>query len=83
MRSAGRGAQVGVEQRRAPARQAGGSPAVASLAMGVFFIDTCTGQVATQQQLVEAGIADASGDPPRPWHRIQAPSDATTCGTRR
>jgi hypothetical protein len=46
--------------------------------MAVFFIDTSTGQVATGRQLVEAGIADASGDPPRPWHRIQGSGDATT-----
>jgi hypothetical protein len=46
--------------------------------MALFFIDTSTGQVATGKQLVEAGIADASGDPPRPWHRIQGSGDATT-----
>jgi hypothetical protein len=46
--------------------------------MAVFFIDTSTGQVATGKQLVEAGIADAGGDPPRPWHRIQGSGDATT-----
>jgi hypothetical protein len=46
--------------------------------MAVFFIDTSTGQVATGRQLVDAGIADASGDPPRPWHRIQGSGDATT-----
>jgi hypothetical protein len=46
--------------------------------MAVFFIDTSTGQVATGKQLVEAGIADRYGDPPRPWHRIQGSGDATT-----
>jgi hypothetical protein len=44
----------------------------------VFFIDTTTGQVATQRQLVEAGIAPADELPPRPWHRIQGTGDATT-----
>jgi hypothetical protein len=44
----------------------------------VFFIDTSTGQVATQRQLVEAGIARADEVPPRPWHRIQGTRDATT-----
>jgi hypothetical protein len=44
----------------------------------VFFIDTSTGQVATQRQLVEAGVADPGGLPPRPWHRIQGTGDATT-----
>jgi hypothetical protein len=44
----------------------------------VFFIDTSTGQVATQRQLVEAGIAAADGLPPRPWHRVQGTGDAST-----
>ena len=43
--------------------------------MGLFFIDTSTGQVATQHQLIDAGITDGDGIPPRPWLRIQ--------GTRR
>jgi hypothetical protein len=46
--------------------------------VAVFFIDTSTGQVATQRQLVEAGIAEADKPPPRPWHRIQGTGDATT-----
>ena len=46
--------------------------------MGLFFIDTGTGQVATQRQLVEAGVADSDGFPPRPWHRIQGSGDAST-----
>jgi hypothetical protein len=46
--------------------------------MGVFFIDTSTGQVATQHQLVEAGVAPESGIAPRPWLRIQGTGDATT-----
>jgi hypothetical protein len=44
----------------------------------LFFIDVSSGAVATQHQLVEAGIADAGGTPPRPWHRIQGTGDATT-----
>jgi hypothetical protein len=44
----------------------------------VFLIDTDTGHVATRRQLVEAGIADANGVAPRPWLRIQGPSDAST-----
>jgi hypothetical protein len=43
-----------------------------------FFIDTTTGQVATQRQLVESGVASESSPPPRPWHPIQGSSDATT-----
>ncbi|HEX2410677.1 MAG TPA: hypothetical protein VHJ39_05890 [Solirubrobacteraceae bacterium] len=46
--------------------------------MAVFFIDTSTGQVATQRQLVEAGITQPDEAPPRPWHRIQGTGDATT-----
>jgi len=46
--------------------------------MALFFIDTATGQVATQHQLVEAGVAPESGIPPRPWLRIQGSGDATT-----
>ncbi len=46
--------------------------------MAVFFIDTSTGQVATQRQLVEAGLAPADALPPRPWLRIQGTGDATT-----
>ncbi len=46
--------------------------------MAVFFIDTDTGQVATQRQLVEAGVAGEDGQAPRPWHRIQGTNDATT-----
>lgn len=34
--------------------------------------------MATRGQLVEAGIAPRDGDPPRPWHPIQGPSDAST-----
>jgi hypothetical protein len=44
----------------------------------VFFIDTSTGQVATQRQLVEAGIAPADKPPAMPWFRIQGTGDATT-----
>jgi hypothetical protein len=44
----------------------------------VFFIDTSTGQVATQRQLVEAGVAQADALPPRPWLRIQGTGDAST-----
>ncbi len=46
--------------------------------MGVFFIDTADGTVATQHQLVKAGVMDGSDLPPRPWLRIQGSGDATT-----
>jgi hypothetical protein len=34
--------------------------------------------VATRSQLEEAGVADGAGVPPRPWHPIQGPGDAST-----
>jgi hypothetical protein len=46
--------------------------------VAVFFIDTSTGQVATQRQLVEAGVTPPDKLPPRPWHRIQGTGDAST-----
>jgi hypothetical protein len=46
--------------------------------MGVFFIDTDQGTVATQHQLIEAGIAGDVQPPPRPWLRIQGTGDAST-----
>jgi hypothetical protein len=46
--------------------------------VGLFFIDTATGRVATFRQLIEAGIASAEAPPERPWLRIEAPSDAST-----
>lgn len=46
--------------------------------MALFFIDTGSGHVATQHQLVAAGVAGADGVPPRPWLRIQGTGDATT-----
>ena len=45
--------------------------------MALFFIDTSSGHVATQHQLVDAGIAPPAGVPPRPWLRIQGTGDAT------
>jgi hypothetical protein len=46
--------------------------------MAAFFIDTNTGQVATQRQLIEAGIATEAQPPRPPWHRIQGTGDAST-----
>jgi hypothetical protein len=46
--------------------------------VGLFFIDTGTGQVATHRQLIAAGVSDADGLPPRPWHRVQGSVDAST-----
>jgi hypothetical protein len=44
-----------------------------------FFIDTSTGQVATQRQLIEAGMVEGLEQfPPRPWLRLQGSDDATT-----
>ena len=46
--------------------------------MGVFFIDTGRGQVATQGQLIEAGLAAEDRAPGAPWFRIQGTGDAST-----
>ncbi|MGH2918119.1 MAG: hypothetical protein ACRDLS_05880 [Solirubrobacteraceae bacterium] len=46
--------------------------------MGVFFIDTDHGTVATQRQLIDAGVATADDPPARPWLRIQGSGDAST-----
>jgi len=46
--------------------------------VGVFFIDTGTGQIATQRQLIERGVADVTGAAPKPWLRIQGSGDAST-----
>jgi hypothetical protein len=46
--------------------------------VGVFFVNTQDGRVATRSQLAEAGLVDELEGPPRPWHRIQGPDDAST-----
>ena len=46
--------------------------------MGVFFLDTDQGTVATQRQLIAAGVATDRVGPPRPWLRIQGTGDAST-----
>ena len=46
--------------------------------MGVFFVNTEDGRVATRAQLAEAGLVDEFDKPVKPWHPIQGPSDAST-----
>jgi hypothetical protein len=46
--------------------------------MGLFFVNTRDGRVATQRQLAEAGLVDETEMPVDPWFRIQGPSDAST-----
>ena len=46
--------------------------------MGVFYIDTSNGTVATVHQLIAEGVTEGSDPPPRPWLRIQGSGDATT-----
>jgi hypothetical protein len=46
--------------------------------VGVFFVNTEDGRVATRTQLAEAGLVDDQDVPRRPWHPIQGPSDAST-----
>jgi hypothetical protein len=46
--------------------------------VGFFFIDTSSGQVATQRQLLDAGIIPPAEDvPPRPWHQVRGNIDST------
>lgn len=42
--------------------------------MGIFYVDTSNGTVATGRQLAAAGMEE----PARPWLRIQGPDDAST-----
>jgi hypothetical protein len=46
--------------------------------VGVFFVNTQDGRVATGGQLTEAGLVDGLSKPVAPWHPIQGPSDAST-----
>jgi hypothetical protein len=46
--------------------------------VGVFFVNTQDGRVATGGQLAEAGLVDERFKPLAPWHPIQGPSDAST-----
>jgi hypothetical protein len=46
--------------------------------VGVFFVNTQDGRVATRGQLAEAGLVDELEGVPRPWHPIQGPDDAST-----
>jgi hypothetical protein len=46
--------------------------------VGVFFVNTEDGRVATRVQLAEAGLVDEFDRPGPPWHQIQGPSDAST-----
>ena len=46
--------------------------------MGLFFVNTDDGRIATQTQLVEAQLTDWRGRPSPPWHEIRGPSDAST-----
>jgi hypothetical protein len=46
--------------------------------VSAFFIDTSTGQVATLNQLVEAGITPSDERPPPPWHPVRGDRDAST-----
>jgi hypothetical protein len=46
--------------------------------VGLFFIDTATGQVATQRQMLDANMLGPDGMPGPPWHRIQGSNDAST-----
>jgi hypothetical protein len=44
----------------------------------MFYIDTRSGDFATHTQLHAHGMLDEGGHARRPWHRVQATSDAST-----
>jgi hypothetical protein len=46
--------------------------------MGLFYIDTDSGEFATHEQLRAHGLLNDGGHSQPPWHRIQATSDAST-----
>jgi hypothetical protein len=46
--------------------------------VGAFFVNTRDGRIATQAQLIAAGLVDERDKPAKPWHPIQGPSDAST-----
>jgi hypothetical protein len=46
--------------------------------VGVFFVNTADGRVATRNQLAKAELVDEFDKPVSPWHPIQGPSDAST-----
>src|SRR5262245_60280942 len=49
-----------------------------SVRVGVFFVNTEDGRVATRGQLAEAGLLDERDRAVKPWHPIQGPRDAST-----
>src|SRR6476661_5429612 len=46
--------------------------------MGIFYIDTDSGEFATHEQLRTHDLLNEGGHAQPPWHRIQATSDAST-----
>ena len=46
--------------------------------MGDFYIHVHEGTIATLTQLAESEVIEPGDDPTLPWHRINAPGDATT-----
>src|SRR3954464_8674489 len=59
-------------------KRASASCQLASTGVGVFFVNTEDGRVATRTQLVDAGLVHNDEQPVAPWHPIQGPSDAST-----
>lgn len=46
--------------------------------MGIFYIDTSSGEFATHARLREHELLDCDGRAQPPWHKLQATSDAST-----
>jgi len=66
-----------VASNRRRATRHGSETAVPWTGVAAFFIDTSTGQVATRNQLVEAGVTAPDALPPRPWHPVRGDRDAS------
>lgn len=71
--------EVTVEEcRRRRPRVARGGLAGSLGVVGAFYIHVKEGTIATFQQLVEAEVIEPYDDPELPWHKIDAPNDAST-----
>jgi hypothetical protein len=65
-------------ERCQSSKRTSADPHLASAGVGVFFVNTRDGRVATRSQLADAGLVDEHEAPVAPWHPIQGPSDAST-----
>ena len=62
---------------RSAALHGSDTAAVPWVGVSAFFIDTSTGQIATLNQLIAAGVTNEVDPPPRPWHPVRGDRDAS------